>query len=112
MNTVLDNRFRQLLILTGVFLVGVLAMGDPALAHGKHGQDLDAVVMAVEGQHIAKDHEGHCDGGAFCSGPAIVFASEVAPQFDEQSARHDLPDATQALPVSSSFDPPPPRVLI
>ena len=99
-------------MLIGVVFVGVLAMGDPALAHGQHGQDLDAVVIAVEAQHIANDHEGHCHGGAYCSGPAIVFAAEVAPQFDEQSARHGLPDATQASPISSSFDPPPPRFLI
>ncbi|MBT2130422.1 hypothetical protein [Aliiroseovarius lamellibrachiae] len=84
MSIFIGNKFGQLLILIGVVFVGLIALGEPALAHGKHGQSMEAVVSVDEAQHIATDHKRHCHGGAFCSGSVIVFSSEVVPQFDEQ----------------------------
>ncbi len=110
----LDSRrwFGLMLVATGVFVAALLLSGGVAEAHGKHEPSVVSVEVQTHVEHAAKDHQGHCHGGAFCSGPAIIQLSNLNVDLSGCSERYGLPRATNGIPVVSNFDPPPPKALI
>ncbi len=101
-----------MLVAVGAFAVALLLSGGAAQAHGKHELAVVSTEVQTHAEHTAKDHQGNCHGGAFCSGPAIVQQSNLNANLLGCRERYGLPRATKGIPVVSNFDPPPPKALI
>lgn len=110
----LDSRkwIGLLLISVGVFVVCLLLSGSAAEAHGKHQPPIKTVEAQFQAEHVASGHKGHCHGSAFCNGPATIQQSLLDPVLMERRERYGVPHEITGMPISFSFDPPPPRVLI
>lgn len=100
------------LVAVAVFVASVLLSGRAALAHGVHASSQHEVVVQTQAEHMTSGEKTHCHGGAFCNGPAIILLSYVDPVQKMRSESYSIAHATTAIPVASSFDPPPPRLLI
>ncbi len=101
-----------MLVAVGVFVTALLLSGGVAEAHGKHEPSIVSVEVPTHDEHAAKDHQGHCHGGAFCSGFAIVQQPVLNAELLVCSERYSLLRATKGIPVVTNFDPPPPKTLI
>ncbi|WP_170325367.1 hypothetical protein [Ruegeria arenilitoris] len=101
-----------MLVTVGMFTAALLLSGGAAQAHGKHEPVVVSAEVQTHGEYAATDHQGHCFGGAFCSGPAIIQQSTLTADLLDCSERYGLPGATLGIPVVSNFDPPPPKNLI
>ena len=101
-----------MLLVVGVFIVGLLLFAAPAEAHGAHSAPMEAVAVDIETDHGAHGHLSHCHGGGFCPAAAVVSLAPVAPEPTARGARFARPEHSTADTASTTFDPPPPRVLI
>ncbi|UWP92302.1 hypothetical protein K3X13_00035 [Aliiroseovarius crassostreae] len=103
-----------LLVAVGVFAASLLLSGGAAEAHGKHQSSMSSAQVQFQPMQLGAEptnHQDHCLGGAFCSGPAMIvhFLSYPVPM--ARSERYARSSEIACLPIASSFDPPPPRIL-
>ena len=101
-----------MLLVVGVFTVGLLLFASPAAAHGAHSTPIEAAVVDIEADHTAHGHLSHCHGGAFCPAAAVASFAPVVPEPLLRCGRCARPEPATADAAPSAFDPPPPRVLI
>lgn len=101
-----------MLVAVGVFVASLLLSGGAAEAHGKHSLSIETVATQSQAEHVESGHQGHCHGGAFCGGPAIIQQSLPGPILLEQRERFGILHHTEAVPIALSFEPPPPRTMI
>lgn len=66
----------------------------------------------MHAEHVASDHKGHCHGGAFCAGPALIPLTVPQLGLIARGEKLGMFNGTSGLAVVSNFDPPPPRPLI
>lgn len=83
-----------------------------AQAHGggSHDQVVD-MAQSLHDDHGVKGHPGHCHGGTFCSGLAVVADGYSSPQPDMKVDRYTIVAAVMPVQAVTFFDPPPPRFL-
>ncbi|NDW54287.1 hypothetical protein [Aliiroseovarius sp. PrR006] len=98
-------------VMVSVFVASLLLSGGVAEAHGTHAPSETAITKQSDTVYFAADNQGHCFGGAFCTGPAIVQHNSLPAGAIAHRERYALPGETLGLPVISGFDPPPPRLL-
>lgn len=96
------------LLVVGVFTVGLLLLASPAAAHGAHSAPIDAIAADVEADHTAHGHLSHCHGGAFCPAAALVSMAPVVPEPMLRCGRCARPEPATANAAPTAFDPPPP----
>ncbi len=101
-----------LLIALGVVFAGLLLFATPAQAHGAHAPAMAALEQQIEAEHAEHGHLGHCHGGSFCPAAAVFAVPPVAPGPAAPIARLSMPERSTGETAPTSFDPPPPRVLI
>ena len=106
------GKIGRLLLALGVIAVGLFLFAAPAEAHSVHMPEMEMVDAPADADHTAHGHLGHCHGGAFCPGAAVFVAAPVSPEPYEHPVRLAIPRLAQGETAISSFDPPPPRVLI
>ncbi|TMV10005.1 hypothetical protein FGK63_02780 [Ruegeria sediminis] len=106
------NVFGCWLLAVGLFIAGFLLAPEPAFAHGGDGAvhaPLDP--DTPDPDHVEKGHPGHCHGGSFCNGVAMVVAGPTAPEPFSAVDTHAIPKGQFRVLAVSTFDPPPPRAL-
>ena len=112
MRLLAGHQIRLLLLAAGVLVAGFFWSAEPARAHGGDGAvHADTVMHDAEDLHAENGHQGHCHGGAFCSGAAVLAGTSLSLQPDTLSSRQDTPVAVLRPLAVTFFDPPPPRSL-
>lgn len=97
----------------GLLVVAVLSLlPGAASAHAAHDAPPPVVLDNPEDPaHADAGHPGHCHGGTFCSGLAVMVMPAGLPALTERATRLPVPlNPAFALPVAG-LDPPPPRNL-
>lgn len=102
----------RVLLLVGVLTVGLVLSMSPAEAHGAHMAPDEVVAVDVAADHAAHGHLNHCHGGAFCPAAAVVSLAPVLPEPMLRCGRCVRREPHAADVAATTFDPPPPRVLI
>jgi hypothetical protein len=99
-------------LITGLLIVGILFVYEPAFAHGgKSVIHAPVELQDKDPEHAEKGHPGHCHGGSFCTGVAVAAPGSDLPVLFSQASRRSLPRGCFKLMAVTSFDPPPPRRL-
>lgn len=98
-------------VAVGIFVASLLLAGGVAEAHSKHAPSATAVTAQSDTISFAADNQGHCFGGAFCSGPAIILHNSLPAGANAYRDRYAPTGEMMGLPVISGLDPPPPRLL-
>ena len=101
-----------MLLIVGVFTVGLLLFASPAEAHGAHASPVEAIAVEIEADTTGHGHLSHCHGGAFCPAAAVASLAPVVPEPLLRCGRCGRPEPAKADAAPTAFDPPPPRVLI
>lgn len=105
-------QIRYLLLAAGILLAGLFLSADPAQAHGSDGAGhADAAVQTSGDQHAKDGHPGHCHGGSFCGGVAVLAAIFPALQPDTRISLRGIPQQNLRAWSVIFYDPPPPRLL-
>lgn len=107
----------QICLALSILIAGLMIFVEKAHAHGgqnpSHGTGMTpdtAAQQAVAADHADRGHPGHCHGGAFCSGAAVIAAALATPQADIL-ARHQIIVASPSRVFATmAHDPPPPRL--
>lgn len=96
----------------GLLLLAVLTFL-PGVASAHAGHDPETVIFQTteDPAHEAEGHPGHCHGGSFCSGLAVVVPSANASALIGRETK-----ITASLPPVPSvhflgLDPPPPKLM-
>jgi hypothetical protein len=94
-------------------LVGVILSVSPdsAAAHGAHDAKPGVSKSFEDIAHADEGHPGHCHGGAFCSGIAIIGVPPLPPELLQLISRLTVPTNYRLASPSFGLDPPPPRLL-
>ena len=101
--------FGLVLLVVGVVTVGLMLLATPAEAHGAHSTPIEAVEVENGTDHADHGHLGHCHGGSFCPGAAVVSLAPVVPEPLLRGERFARPESSTANTAPTAFDPPPPR---
>ncbi|MDU8929836.1 hypothetical protein RXV86_20815 [Alisedimentitalea sp. MJ-SS2] len=105
-------RFGQWMAAVTVLFAGLFLFADQAYAHGTHDASPPAAAeQSLEEAHAESGHPGHCHGGTFCSGVAVMIAAYSAPQLSAPTARAVISSPVLRALSITLYDPPPPRVL-
>ncbi len=103
---------RLLLLAAGVLIASFFWSAEPAHAHGGDGAaHADTVIQDAEDLHSENGHQGHCHGGAFCGGAAVLASSSLSLLPESLSSRQNSPVVVLRPLAVTFFDPPPPRFL-
>ncbi len=96
-----------------LFVGAVLSLlPNSASAHVGHDRSVSVGATYLEDPtHADEGHPGHCHGGTFCSGLAVMVVPPVPPTLTERATRVSVSlNPLSDLPVAE-LDPPPPRIL-
>lgn len=106
----LKRKIHWLVAFYVLLLMGILSFfPGSASAHGTHEVSIAVSKDFEDPAHAAEGHPGHCHGGSFCSGIAMIVAPPVPPGLIELVSRVTVPANSTRTVSSDGLDPPPPR---
>ncbi len=91
---------------------GLLVTADSAHAHGGDSQHVIDQSDSADVEHVKQGHPGHCHGGAICNAVGLFLIGPTSPDPYVAEQRYSISRAQYRVLGITSFDPPPPRVLI